>query len=168
MGTMTGPLSVSIGKNSLNNFLREVRGLGEGVASVKAQTELFKKYFKISLRITNDENPETSSFEETLKNIKLKTQNIVEVENPVKKKERKRKIKSEPAKESEQLTGDGQIEEPARKKERKINIKNEPLEKTELATRDEQIVNKKEKIDEALLLGPLDLAVAHQVARVGE
>lgn len=147
---MTRHLSVSIGKNSLNNFLRELRGIGEGVASVKAQTELFKKYFQISLKITNDENPETSSFEETLKNIKLKTQNIVEVEKPVKQKERKRKIKSELTEESEQLIGDSQIKESARKMEREMKIKNESLEKTEIATRYDHIVDKKEKIDETL------------------
>ena len=82
---------LTVSKNSLNNFFDEVRDL-EIIHSFNAQTELFQKYFKISLRVKN-EDQETSLFEETLKNIKRKTQNIVKVEEPAKRKERKRKIK---------------------------------------------------------------------------
>ena len=85
--------SVSIDKNSLINFWREGRELSLNAFS--AQCELFQKYFKISLSLRSEEG-ETSLFEETLKNIELKTQNIVEVEEPATKKEKKKKIKAEP------------------------------------------------------------------------
>ena len=50
--------------------------------SIRAQSQLFQKYFKISLTLVDTEEKENSSFEETLKNIELKTKNIVRMEEP--------------------------------------------------------------------------------------
>ena len=98
---------VFVDKNSLKNFWREARKHGFdfkkdlSTRSIRAQSELFQKYFKISLTLLDTKERETSSFEETLKNIELKTKNIVRIEEPQQpqsatKRIKKRKIKMEP------------------------------------------------------------------------
>ena len=96
--------TVSVDKNSLKSFWREAKKLGfdskkdHSSWSVRAQSELFQKYFKISLTLIDSDEKETPSFEETLKNIELKTKNIVTMESalPDVTKPKKRKIKTEP------------------------------------------------------------------------